>query len=92
VEEAVALGAESLAILFLHSDLHPAHEALAAARVAERFPQLSVTASHAIVREVREYDRGSTAAANAYVAPLAERYLERLGTELAARDPPPCLC
>ena len=84
VEEAVALGAESLAILFLHSDLHPAHEALAAARVAERFPQISVTASHAIVREVREYDRGSTAAANAYVAPLAERYLERLGTELAA--------
>ncbi|HEY4252917.1 MAG TPA: hydantoinase/oxoprolinase family protein [Roseomonas sp.] len=82
--EAVALGAESLAILFLHSDLHPGHEAAAVTHLAALFPALSITASHAIVREVREYDRGSTATANAYVAPLADRYLERLGTELAA--------
>jgi N-methylhydantoinase A len=74
----VARGAESLALVFLHSDLHPAHEAAAAAHLAERFPALPVTASHAIVREVREYDRGSTATANAYIAPLAERYLARL--------------
>jgi N-methylhydantoinase A len=47
-------------------------------------PGLPVTASHAIVREVREYDRGSTAVANAYVAPLAERYLARLAAELTA--------
>ncbi len=83
VAEAVAMGAESIAILFLHSDLHPAHEAAAAARIMARFPRLSVTASHTVVREVREYERGSTATANAYVAPLAERYLARLGAELA---------
>lgn len=83
VTEAVMLGAESLALLFLHSDLHPAHEAAAAAHLAKRFPALPVTASHAIVREVREYDRGSTATANAYIAPLAERYLARLADELA---------
>ncbi|WP_301592408.1 hydantoinase/oxoprolinase family protein [Sabulicella glaciei] len=81
--EAVEMGAESLAILFLHSDLHPQHEAEAVAHLAKHFPELSVTASHGIVREVREYDRGSTATANAYVAPLAERYLARLGSELA---------
>ena len=81
--KAVAAGAESVAILFLHSDLHPGHERQAAQRIAERFPQLSVTASHAIVREVREYERGSTATANAYVAPMAGRYLARLSGELA---------
>jgi N-methylhydantoinase A len=84
VAGAVARGTEALAILFLHSDLHPGHEAAAAKQITGRFPALSVTASHAIVREVREYDRGSTAVANAYVAPLAERYLRRLGDELGA--------
>ena len=81
-DEAVAAGAEAIAILFLHSDLHPAHEQAAAARIAARHPGLSVTASHAIVREVREYERGCTASANAYVAPMAGRYLARLGAEL----------
>ncbi len=83
-DAAVAAGAQSLAILFLHSDLHPAHEEAAAAHIAARHPGLPVTASSSIVREVREYDRGSTATANAYVAPLAERYLARLASELAA--------
>ena len=81
-DQAVAAGAEALAILFLHSDLHPAHEIQAAERIAARHPGLAVTASHAIVREVREYERGSTASANAYVAPMAGRYLARLGAEL----------
>ncbi len=83
-DAAVAAGAEAVAILFLHSDLHPRHEAEAAARISARHPGLSVTASHSIVREVREYERGSTASANAYVAPMAQRYLARLGAELAA--------
>jgi N-methylhydantoinase A len=82
VAGAVERGAESVAILFLHSDLHPAHEAAAAEHIRARFPQLSVTPSHAVVREVREYDRGSTATANAYVAPLAERYLSSLAESL----------
>ena len=79
---AVAGGARSLAILFIHSDLHPAHEAEAAAHLAARFPELSITASSSIVREVREYNRGSTATANAYIAPLANRYLARLADSL----------
>lgn len=83
-DKAVAAGAEAIAILFLHSDLHPAHEQAAAARIAARHPGLPVTASHAIVREVREYERGCTATANAYVAPMAGRYLARLGAELTA--------
>ncbi len=83
-DAAVAAGAEAIAILFLHSDLHPAHEEMAARRIAARHPGVSVTPSHAIVREVREYERGCTATANAYVAPMAGRYLARLGAELTA--------
>ncbi|MBS7789143.1 hydantoinase/oxoprolinase family protein [Roseococcus sp. SDR] len=83
-DAAVAAGAEAIAILFLHSDLHPAHEEAAARRIQARHPGIAVTASHAIVREVREYERGCTASANAYVAPMAGRYLARLGGELAA--------
>lgn len=83
-DQAVAAGAKAIAILFLHSDLHPAHEVAAAARITARHPGLSVTASHAILREMREYERGCTASANAYVAPMAQRYLARLGVELAA--------
>jgi N-methylhydantoinase A len=83
-DAAVAAGAEAIAILFLHSDLYPQHEAAAARRIQARHPGLSVTASHAIVREVREYERGCTASANAYVAPMAQRYLEKLGAELLA--------
>jgi len=82
-DAAVAAGAESIAILFLHSDLHPAHEMQAARHLAARLPGVSITASSAIVREVREYERGSTATANAFVAPLADRYLARLGEALA---------
>ena len=83
-DQAVAAGVEAIAILFLHSDLHPAHEIAAAARISARHPGICVTPSHAIVREVREYERGCTATANAYVAPMARRYLARLGAELAA--------
>lgn len=83
-DHAVAAGVEAIAILFLHSDLHPAHEVAAAARIGARHPGICVTPSHAIVREEREYERGCTATANAYVAPMARRYLARLGAELAA--------
>ena len=84
VEDAVALGATAVAILFLHSDLHSTHEMQAAAHIAKHFPQISVTASHGIVREVREYERGSTAVANAFISPLAQSYLARFGASMAS--------
>lgn len=82
VGEAVAAGVTSFAVVFLHADLYPAHEAEAAALIAAHFPDVSVTTSHEIVREVREYERGTTATANAFIKPLAEGYLQRLGARL----------
>ena len=46
------------------------------------FPDLSITLSHEIAREWREYERASTGVLNAYIAPRVERYLSTLEREL----------
>ena len=40
-----------------------------------------MTLGSEILREVREFERGSTAALNGYVQPIVSRYLGRLSTE-----------
>ncbi len=78
----VAEGIESLAIVFLHAYANPAHEQRAAELLACHFPGLSVSLSSDVAPEIREYPRASTTVANAYVRPMAERYLDRLETAL----------
>ena len=46
-----------------------------------RFPQLHRLALLDVSPQIREYERTSTTVANAYIKPLAERYLDRLGAE-----------
>jgi N-methylhydantoinase A len=87
-EQLVARGATSVAIVFLHAYANPAHELAAAKLVRERFPQLFVTVSHEVVREIREYERASTTVINAYVKPLAHGYLEDLQRQIAAQGIP----
>ena len=71
---------ESVAICFLHSYANPVHEEKAATTL--RRAGLRVSASHEILPEYREYERWSTTAVNAYVAPLMESYLGRLQVQL----------
>jgi N-methylhydantoinase A len=78
----VADGVESLAVVFLHAYANAAHERIAAEVLAQRFPRLSLSLSSDIAPEIREYPRASTTVANAYVRPLAERYLDRLEARL----------
>lgn len=75
-------GADSLAIVFLHSYANPAHERRALAVLADALPRIPLSASVDVAPEIREYERTSTTACNAYVRPLAERYLERLSVKL----------
>jgi N-methylhydantoinase A len=77
-----AEGIESVAIGFLHSFTNPAHERRAGELVAERLPTVPVTLSSDVSPEMREYERFSTACANAYVQPLISRYLANLETLL----------
>lgn len=71
-------GVESLAIGYLHAYANPEHEKRTAEIVARAMPALSITLASEVAPEIREYERLSTAVANAYVRPLMESYLRRL--------------
>ncbi|MBO0738650.1 MAG: hydantoinase/oxoprolinase family protein, partial [Alphaproteobacteria bacterium] len=73
-----AEGVASVAIGFLHSFANPAHERRAGEILAARLPGMAVTLSSEVSPEMREYERFSTACANAYVQPLISRYLGNL--------------
>ncbi len=81
----LAKGCEAVVVHFLHAYANPAHE-LRAAEILRRFwPNDHITLGHALLSESREFERGVTAAVNASVQPLLERYIARLTQELAAR-------
>lgn len=81
----LAQGCEALVVHFLHAYANPAHERRAGAIAREIWPNGYVTLGHALLSEAREYERGVTAAVNASVQPVLERYVSRLAGELAAR-------
>jgi N-methylhydantoinase A len=84
VEQLVAEGIESVAVMFLHSYANIDHERQMVDVLRDARPELFVTASHEVSREQREYERTSTIAANAYVGPRVSQYLERFEERLAA--------
>ena len=77
------LGAEALVIHFLHAYANPAHEERCAEIARQLWPNAHVTVGSRILPEFREFERGTTAALNAYIQPLMARYLGRLGAQLA---------
>jgi N-methylhydantoinase A len=81
----LALGCEAVVIHFLHSYINPTHELRAAEIVRGLWPNPYVTAGHSILSEYREFERGVTAAVNASVQPVLDRYLSRLRHELSGR-------
>ena len=76
-------GCEALAIAFMHSYRAPAHEQRAGAIVRALYPDLPLSLSADVASEIREFERSSTACANAYVQPLMRRYLDQLERSLA---------
>lgn len=78
-------GAESIAISLLFGFANPCNE-VTVARCLEALG-LPVSVSHRILPEFREYERGSTLAANAYLAPLVGKYVTGLATALEADYP-----
>src|SRR4051795_6209174 len=70
--------AEAVAVCLLFAFRDPAHERDVAAELRRRHPGVHVVASHEVAPEFREYERASTTAADAYLAPVAARYLRAL--------------
>lgn len=85
VRQLLDQGCESLVIHFLHAYANPSHELQAAEIAARIWPNSYITMGHSLLSESREFERGVTAAVNASVQPLLERYIARLATELKAR-------
>jgi N-methylhydantoinase A len=75
-------GVQAVAVCLLHAFQNPAHEKRVAEIVAEEAPGLTICLSSDLVPEIGEYERGSTTMCNAYVQPVFERYVARLGAGL----------
>jgi N-methylhydantoinase A len=82
VEALAAQQVEAVAVGFLHSFTNPDHERRVGDAIARRLPEVAVTLSSEVSPEMREYERFSTACANAYLQPLIGRYLVKLEREL----------
>ncbi len=76
---------ESVAIVFLHSYLDGQNERRLRDLLSERCPGLSISISCDVLPMYREFERSTTVAANAYLAPVLRRYFHDLRSELEAR-------
>ena len=77
-----ALQIESVAIVFLWAFLNSEHEKRARDIIRAALPDISVTLGSELSPEAREYERTSTCAINAYLAPPVAKYLGSLEARL----------
>jgi N-methylhydantoinase A len=82
IDKLAADGVEAVAVGFLHSFTNPEHERMVGDAVSRALPRVAVTLSSDVSPEMREYERFSTACANAYLQPLMGRYVANLEREL----------
>ncbi|MEH2470827.1 N-methylhydantoinase A [Nitrobacteraceae bacterium AZCC 2161] len=80
-----AEGVTSVALGYLHSYANPVHEIRSRDILRQLAPDIAVTMSSEVCPEMREYERWSTACANAYVQPVMDRYLKLLEDTLTER-------
>jgi N-methylhydantoinase A len=79
------LKAEAVAISFINAYANPAHEIAVAEQLRELLPGVYVSAGTEVSAEWYEYERTSTAAANAYVGPIFTRFLSAIQKALSDR-------
>lgn len=75
-------GAQAIAVSFINSYLNDAHEIMVAERLSALLPDLFITTGAHLSREWYEYERTTTAAANAYCGPRVGGYINRLNQRL----------
>ena len=73
---------DAVAVVLLHAYANAAHENAVARIFGEVAPEISVVCSSVIAPEWREYERTSTTAISAYIAPIVLEYLRVLESEL----------
>lgn len=78
VDDLVNQGVESIAVSFLHSFTKPAHEKIVSQYLQEHYPNIYCSLSSEIMPEIREFERTSATAMNAYVQPITDEYLQKI--------------
>ena len=86
-QELRQMGVESIAVSLLHSYVNDAHEREIRERLQEALPGVAVSLSSEIAREIKEFERTSTTAANAYVKPIMAAYLRELESRIQTIQP-----
>jgi N-methylhydantoinase A len=82
IDKLVSLGAEAIAVCLFNSPKNPIHEQKIGELLKERAPQIYVSLSTEVMPLIKEYERTSETAVNAYVMPLVATYLRSLRQEL----------
>lgn len=77
----VDMGAQTIALLFLHSYRNPLHERIAKESLQGAFPGLDVAISSELWPQLREYERATVLAMNSYIAPKTRSYLTAIETD-----------
>ena len=76
------MGAEAVSLFFINSYSNPENEILAAQKLRDIWPNPHVSVSHEILPEIREFERISTTALNAYLQPVIGNNLENLDRKM----------
>ncbi len=82
----LAAGAEAVAVAFINAYANPANERSAMAVLRRLWPNPHLCCSSEILPEIREFERTSTTALNAYLQPVVGAYLGRLEDALGSRN------
>ena len=85
IDKAKAEGIRAVAVCLLHAYAFPDQELQAGELLQAALPEVSITLSHQVAREWREYERASSAVMNAYIAPVVQHYLASLEEHLRSR-------
>ena len=85
IESLRAKAYDAVAVCLLHAPVDARHERAVKAMLERVLPSAPISISSDVAREIGEYERMSTTAANAYVQPLVADYLQALHERLAAQ-------
>ncbi|MEA3441930.1 MAG: hydantoinase/oxoprolinase family protein [Chloroflexota bacterium] len=82
VHKLIDMGVNSIAVCLLNSYENPVHELMLKDITLKEAPDMSISISYEVLPQIREYERTSTTATNAYVKPLTGKYLAKLDDRL----------
>ncbi len=80
--ELKAAGVEAIAVSYLFSFMHPAHEEETRRIIQAEFPGVHVSLSSEVLPRIREWPRLSTTLLNAYLEPVMVHYIDHLNKGL----------